>query len=195
MDLRESGNLCGFFPGTFSLHFLSSAPAPFQAIPNEMEVAAEAAARMRAMWWKTLSIYRNLHGLTDVIPWMFTTHWFYWRHKVIYWQHFLLFFFFFHRKLGASKGAFRAVWQRLLFSLYVCYFPLILSYKGSHLALKARFACKSVCDDWDEECEWVEKHRRHIFVAYSLSVLIPRVSAWPSEVQAAEVLPLRAAYP
>lgn len=41
----------------------------------------------------------------------------------------------------------------------------------------------------------MEKHRRHIFVAYSLSVLIPRVSAWPSEVQAAEVLPLRAAYP
>lgn len=67
--------------------------------------------------------------------------------------------------------AFRAVWQRLHFSLYVFCFPYILLCKGSHLCLKTRSVCKSVCDDWDEECEWVEKNRRHVFVAYSLSVL------------------------
>lgn len=81
------------------------------------------------------------------------------------------FFFFYHRKLGAFTGAFWAVWQRLLFSLYVCCFPLILLYKRSHLCLKGRSVCKSVCNDWDEECEWAEKCRRHMFVAYSLSVL------------------------
>lgn len=43
--------------------------------------------------------------------------------------------------------------------------------KGSHLCLKTRSVCKSVCDDCDEECEWVEKHRRHVFMASSLSVL------------------------
>lgn len=43
--------------------------------------------------------------------------------------------------------------------------------KGSHLCLKTRSVCKSVCDDCDEECEWVENHRRHVFMASSLSVL------------------------
>lgn len=170
---REWKSVCICFPGSF-LCFFSSAPLSFHAIPHEMEVAAEAAARVRAVWWKILSIYGNLHGLTAVIPQVFTTHWAYcWRHKAIYWQHFLLisYFFFYHRKLGAFTGAFWAVWQRLLFSLYVCCFPLILLYKRSHLCLKGRSVCKSVCNDWDEECEWAEKCRRHMFVAYSLSVL------------------------
>lgn len=102
VDLRESGNLCvfvfwaAFVSVSFPQLLCLSMPSPMRLKRQQMLLQGweQCGERM-------LSIYRNLYGLTDMIPLVFTTHWVYcWRHKVIYWQHFLLISFFLcHRKL------------------------------------------------------------------------------------------------
>lgn len=121
VDLRESGNLVCLLSGQlFSLFpFLSSCALPCHP-------PGDGGSRHCCKGWEQcseimLSIYRNLHGLIEVMPQVFTTHWVYcWRHKAIYWQPFLLISFFFPENYS---GASRVVWQITLFPLCMM-FPI-----------------------------------------------------------------------
>lgn len=176
---------CISLPGSFSLCFLSSAPMPFHAMRWKWQ-------QMLQQGWdhsaqcseRTLSIYRNLHGLTDVIPQVFTTHWVYcWRHEVIYWEYFLLISFFFcHRKLPwCCQSCLTEITPFLLKGL-ICAWKQGLSAKVFVMTVM-----KSV-NEWkniEDTCLWLL-----VWVYWLLWV-----SVWPNEVQAAEVLKLSATYP